>query len=116
MRLPLLSLLLIAACATSALAQTSRGQGARPSERETLAEMQARLEQLFDRLDTDGDDSVTTAELQRTPGGRMLMQTDADGDGSLTLDEVREGAAALFKTMDANGDGVVTADERRSRR
>lgn len=124
MRPPLLSVLLFAACATPVLAQdfpeppTPRmgGQGMRPPERETLAEMQARLEQLFDRLDTDGDDVVTMAELQRAPGGRMLMQADANGDGDLTRDELREGGAALFKTMDVNGDGVVTADERPRRR
>lgn len=129
MRLTSLIVLIGASCATPALAQDfpeppmpemSRpamgGPGMRAPERETLAEMQARMEQVFDRLDTDNNEVVTSAELGRSPGGRMLMRADRNGDGDLTREEMREGTTALFATMDANGDGVVTADERPQRR
>ena len=92
------------------------GQALRPPERETLAEMRSRLEQVFDRLDTDNDEVVTTAELGDAPGRRMLMRADTNGDGDLTRDEMREGAIQMFKAMDRDGDGVVTADERPQRR
>src|SRR6218665_1123055 len=102
MRLLVLPVVLVAVCAGSALAQDfperpmpqmsgppMGGQGMRPPERENVAEMQARLEHVFDRRDTDKDDVVTTAELGDAPGGRMLMRADTDGDGRLTRDEMR---------------------------
>src|SRR5690606_38249921 len=114
MRLLLLPALLAVAGAAPALAGEAAAtqQGMRPPERENIAEMQARLEQVFDRLDADRDDVVTSAEIGAAPGGRLMMRADSDGDGRLTRDEMREGSTALFKAMDRDGDGVVTADER----
>lgn len=86
--------------------------GMRPPERENLSQMQARMTQMFDRLDANDDDLVDANELANARGGRMLAQMDADADGRVTRDEFNIGVDAQFKTLDKNGDGVVTADER----
>lgn len=87
----------------------------RPPERESLAQMQARMTQMFDRLDANHDDVVDAAELANARGGRMLARMDADGDGRVTREEFTVGLDAQFKALDKNGDGVVTADERPQR-
>lgn len=90
-------------------------EGMRPPERESLAQMQARMTQMFDRLDANHDDVVDAAELANARGGRMLALMDADGDGRVTREEFTVGLDAQFKALDKNGDGVVTADERPQR-
>ena len=90
-------------------------QGMRPPERESLAQMQARMTQMFDRLDANHDDVVDATELANSRGGRMLTRMDADGDGRVTREEFTIGLDAQFKALDKNGDGVVTADERPQR-
>lgn len=87
----------------------------RPPARETLAQMQARMTQVFDRLDANRDAVVDAGELADARGGRVLARFDANGDGRVTRDEFTVGVDALFKAMDRNGDGVVTADERPQR-
>ncbi len=83
-----------------------------PPDRETLAEMQARMGQMFDRFDTDHDGVVTRDQLQNARGGRMLERADADEDGRVTREELGVAVTALFRQMDKDGDGVVTAAER----
>ncbi len=87
----------------------------RPPERENLAQMQARMIQMFNRLDANDDGVVDASELANARGGRMLARFDADADGRITREEFDVGLAAAFKAMDKNGDGVVTADERPQR-
>ncbi len=87
----------------------------RPPERENLAQMQARMTQMFNRLDANEDGVVDASELANARGGRMLTRFDADADGRITRKEFDVGLAAAFKAMDKNGDGVVTADERPQR-
>lgn len=89
--------------------------GMRPPERESLAQMQARMTQMFDRLDVNEDGVVDANELANARGGRMLERFDANADGRITREEFDVGLAAAFKAMDKNGDGVVTADERPQR-
>lgn len=89
--------------------------GMRPPPRETLAQMQARMTQMFDRLDANHDGVVDAAELANGRGGRMLARFDANGDGRVTREEFTVGLDAQFKAMDKNGDGVVTTDERPQR-
>jgi len=46
------------------------------------------------------------------PGGEMLIERfDANGDGSITLEEVLEVSADKVKTFDADGDGALSLDE-----
>jgi len=89
--------------------------GMRPPPRETLAQMQARMTQMFDRLDANHDGVVDAAELANARGGRMLARFDANGDGRVMREEFTVGLDAQFKAMDKNGDGVVTTDERPQR-
>ena len=42
------------------------------------------------------------------PGFEML---DADGDGNISVAEMKAFGQSKFDEMDSNGDGVVTADE-----
>ena len=69
-------------------------------------------------LDTDGDGSLSEAEL-RPPrpeppglhGDRDVMRHDADGDGVVTLEEFTAHAAEAFARIDANGDGQIGQSE-----
>lgn len=92
-----------------------RMEGMRPPERESLAQMQARMTQMFDRLDANHDDVADATELANARGGRMLARMDADSDGRVTREEFTVGLDAQFKALDKNGDGVVTAEERPQR-
>lgn len=42
-------------------------------------------------------------------------QLDADGDGSITVEEFKAQAQSRFAEADTNGDGVLTADEMKAR-
>ena len=43
-----------------------------------------------------------------------MAMFDADRDGNITLAELRDGAAKLFRAIDADGDGRITRDEMRA--
>jgi len=43
-----------------------------------------------------------------------MAMFDADRDGNISLAELRDGSAKLFRGIDANGDGRVTSDEMRA--
>ncbi len=84
------------------------------------------------RLDVDGDGQISQAEFD-TPEANRFLDADANGDGAVTLDEMRAHRAVMqaemmakhaerqqkmearmdemFVTMDTNGDGAVTMDE-----
>lgn len=80
----------------------------------TLADMQARSDRRFDRMDANGDGAVTSEEMGdgEGRGARMLERADANNDGRITRAEMQAGTAAMFRRMDANGDGKVTEEER----
>ncbi len=80
----------------------------------TLADMQARSDRRFDRMDANGDGAVTSEEMgdEGGRGARMLERADADNDGRITRAEMQAGTVAMFRRMDANGDGKVTEEER----
>ena len=86
----------------------------------TLDQMLARAERGFDSADTDSDGVVTTAELEAAaatlPNVRNWSRADRDGDGRLTKDEFRSVVAWRFQRMDADGDGSVSLEERQVRR
>ena len=46
----------------------------------------------------------------------LFEQVDLDGDGTLTVPEMRAAAAARFNALDMDGDGLVTAKERQESR
>lgn len=109
----------------------SEGRKARPgrergsqegSDEQRSARRQAFSDQLFDQLDTDGDESLSRQEYSaasqraaRESLGkqRMFERLDADDDGVLTIDEFPPSRLAR---LDSDGDGTITAEELRQGR
>src|SRR6056297_101972 len=73
---------------------------------------------MMNMLDEDGDGDVTPGEARAVLEG-LLAEYDADGDGTLSIDEfetlhsalVRSTMVDRFQHLDADGDGEVTAEE-----
>jgi hypothetical protein len=73
---------------------------------------------LFERLDANGDDKITQAEVDQVRQDR-LAEFDTNSDGSLTLEEyqalwlsvMREHMVDRFQALDDDGDAVVTVEE-----
>lgn len=114
---------------------------AAPKKPITKAEMLARADARFDRMDTnkdgqlDANERKTGADAARAAmaerkggemadfmpgagrrgggmGERMLGRIDTNGDGLISKAENRAATEARFTRMDANGDGTIGADER----
>lgn len=89
----------------------------------TEAEMQAHMQARFDTADTDGDGKLSRDELSARMEARqaerrakrldwMFENRDADGDGALTMEEMRAGRAErMFARIDADGDGAISREE-----
>jgi hypothetical protein len=124
-----------------AIAMQSETPAAAPKQPITRAEMLARADARFDRIDTNKDGQLDANERKagaeaaraamaerkggemadfmpgagRRGGGmgeRMLGRIDTNGDGMISKAENRAAAEARFARMDANGDGTIGADER----
>ena len=123
------AVLVVLAVAGAAMAQTPPpgmgGQGGGMGGPQTLEAMQARQDQMFDRLDVNADGMITGNELavltqppmSQAGGPRMrsmITRADADRNARITRDEMRSAAAALFASLDADHDGLVTPAERAS--
>ena len=119
--------------------QTETAPAAPPKQPIAKAEMLARADARFDRMDTNKDGQLSAeerkagAEAARAamadrkggemadfmPGRRggmggekMLARIDTNGDGLISKAENRAAIEARFARMDANGDGTIGADER----
>jgi len=74
--------------------------------------------QMFESYDSNGDGNLTQAEIDETRNAR-LAAFDADGNGSLSLDEyqalwldaMRERMVDRFQDLDDDGDAAVTKEE-----
>ena len=98
--------------------------------------LQANPEDIFQRLDANGDGKIDLDELPepvREGLGRFIEQADANRDKSLSLEEFRKGhdyarrlagvgpqgaggpnagpGVALFKALDGDGDGTLSSEE-----
>ena len=90
-----------------------------PEEHETSAG------RMFATMDADRNGTVTAAEMtaahDRVTGkkralGEMsavekIKVVDSNADGTLTVEEHRAGARAMFERMDTNKDGFLSPDE-----
>jgi hypothetical protein len=78
----------------------------------------ASVSRTFSLLDTDGDGKISLAEI-RAEQARLIAAADINGDGKLSVDEFRRRGwwfqklqtTTLFDLMDADGDQSLTADE-----
>lgn len=56
--------------------------------------------------------SISGAQPQgRVPGEQFMVMWDLDGDGTVTLDEIRERRADIFAGFDADEDGYLDDEE-----
>jgi len=88
----------------------------------TADAVQPWAEGLFARLDTNQDGVITGSELAvlanptvAAMGGSrlraMIVQSDANRDSRITLEEMTAGAQRMFNRMDQNGDGRLSDTE-----
>lgn len=87
----------------------------------TQAEMQAHGQARFDAADLNGDGYLSQDELvanaptgARIFVGRLIARADADGDGRLTIVEMRNAVPdreAMFDEMDTDNSGGLTKAE-----
>lgn len=55
--------------------------------------------------------SATSVLAQDTPGDQFLQNWDLDGNGTATIEELREMRSNVFTSFDANEDGAIDAEE-----
>lgn len=108
---------------TAAVAQTPPPGMAGMGGPMTLEAMQARQDQMFDRLDVNADGMITGGELavltqppMNQMGGprirSMITRADADRNARISREEMRAAAQTLFTSLDADQDGLVSPSER----
>ena len=107
-------IVLIAALAGSAVAQTPPGGGMGGFPR-TAEEVQPWAERLFTRFDANQDGAITEDELAvldspaAAPMGprmrMMILAADADGNARVTVEELTAGAQQMFGRMNGAGGG-----------
>ena len=80
-----------------------------------------RNDQAFDRMDADKDGFLTKEELHsvarefRAKRRSRLREMDADADGNISRSDWK-GKEEIFNRLDANKDGMLTRDELREAR
>lgn len=113
----LLGLTAAGCCVVLAMSGVALAQGGKPHDgmRNDAAPKMSRT---FRLLDTNGDGKVSLDEI-KAEQARLIGGADLDGDGKLSVDEFRRRGwwfqklqtTTLFDLMDANGDRTLSADE-----
>ena len=99
----------------------------------TRAELSAKLDERFSRMDSNGDGQITETEMDSARErlrDEVFTRLDANGDGSVSRAEMEAAAAmrtagrkgrsnhlraAILSRMDTNGDGAITKTELEAR-
>lgn len=88
----------------------------------TQAEIDESRKTNLTKFDTDGDAELTLAEYEalwaaamRQAMVRQFQANDADGNGSVTVEEFTVRFEDVVENLDRNGDGELTRDELRRR-
>jgi hypothetical protein len=91
----------------------------------TRAEVEADVAKRFGQMDMNDDGKIDQADREGRAaatagkpgrGGAMLDRLDTNGDGAVSLDEMKQMTMARFDRADANKDGKLTGDEREAMR
>jgi len=80
-----------------------------------LAEAKKAAGDLFDKLDTDKEGTLTLKELGGRVSSKDLSTADPDHDSTLTKDEYLAVVEERFKAADPDNDGTLSASELSSR-
>jgi hypothetical protein len=88
-----------------------------------LAEVEANAAKRAAEIDANADGRIDATELQahhdklrRLASEKRLLRFDANGDGSVTVDEFASGQSERIARLDRDADGVISGDELKSRR
>ena len=76
-----------------------------------VAEAKKAASDLFDKLDTDKDGTLSIEELQGRLPKKEFTEADPDKDGTLSKDEYLSLVEKRFKAADPDNDGTVGAAE-----
>ena len=66
---------------------------------------------LGDSCDADADNDGVANEADNCPLIANPGQENADGDGKITVDELKAPTERMFSRMDRNDDGVISDDD-----
>ena len=80
-----------------------------------LAEAKKAAGDLFDKLDTDKEGTLSLKELGGRVGRKDLSAADPDHDSTLTKNEYLAVVEQRFKAADSDNDGTLSASELSSR-
>lgn len=122
-----------ALAAVPVLAGPGAGRGGADADGDgivTRAEVEARVGKRFSQMDMNKDGKLDAsdreaaraeraakrAEAMRAREKRGMALGDSNGDGAISLDEMKARAIARFERADSDGDGRLTAAEREAAR
>ena len=92
---------------------------------QTRTAVSVAAERRFHKIDADGNGGISAAEFTAFAqkrgeksdkfnprrAAKMFAKNDANGDGSVTLDEYKARALAMFDARDLNKNGTIDANE-----
>lgn len=131
----------VQASAAKMFAMMDANKDGRIDESDRTLRQTQRRDEMFARLDTDGNGAISKAEFnamsamhgkrgdhggdaegkghrmgKRGGPGKMMDMADANKDGAITQAEFTAGALTRFEQMDTDNDGQVTAAEQKAAR
>lgn len=68
-------------------------------------------EEMKEKMDEEGAERAGGKRGHHGDFFKLFSTLDADGDGSLTEQEIRDGAGSIVSAFDENGDGAISKDD-----